>query len=156
MKKLFFLAALLAAVFTQSYATEKSLMNSDLLDQYFSIKDALVAGKPDIASNHAAEFVKAAASVDAKMLPDASRALLIKDASAIANTKDLKKQRQLFSEFSENITALAKVIKYSKGDIYKAYCPMAKAGWLSKEAAIRNPYYGNAMLTCGKVVETIK
>jgi hypothetical protein len=28
--------------------------------------------------------------------------------------------------------------------------------WLSSEAVIKNPYYGKAMLTCGKVTETIK
>jgi len=30
------------------------------------------------------------------------------------------------------------------------------ANWLSKEPAIQNPYYGNKMLTCGSVTETIK
>jgi hypothetical protein len=30
------------------------------------------------------------------------------------------------------------------------------ANWLSKENAVKNPYYGSQMLTCGKVVETIK
>ncbi|RYF82932.1 MAG: DUF3347 domain-containing protein, partial [Chitinophagaceae bacterium] len=36
------------------------------------------------------------------------------------------------------------------------YCPMKKALWLSNEKAIKNPYYGSAMLTCGKVTETIE
>jgi hypothetical protein len=36
------------------------------------------------------------------------------------------------------------------------YCPMKKANWLSSSATIKNPYYGNSMLTCGKVVETLK
>jgi hypothetical protein len=30
------------------------------------------------------------------------------------------------------------------------------ANWLSKESAIKNPYYGSQMLSCGKTVETIK
>jgi hypothetical protein len=30
------------------------------------------------------------------------------------------------------------------------------ADWLSKENAVKNPYYGSMMLTCGKTVETIK
>ena len=30
------------------------------------------------------------------------------------------------------------------------------ANWLSKENKVQNPYYGSVMLTCGKVVETIK
>jgi len=33
---------------------------------------------------------------------------------------------------------------------------MKKAYWLSSEAAIKNPYFGNAMLACGKITETLK
>jgi hypothetical protein len=33
---------------------------------------------------------------------------------------------------------------------------MKKASWLSSEAAIKNPYFGSAMLTCGKVTATLK
>jgi len=29
------------------------------------------------------------------------------------------------------------------------------AKWLSVEAEIRNPYYGDAMLSCGSVVEVL-
>jgi hypothetical protein len=32
---------------------------------------------------------------------------------------------------------------------------MKKSYWLSADEAIKNPYYGNMMLTCGKVSETI-
>lgn len=156
MKKIFSIVALIAAVITQTYALDRSPLNADLLAHYYSVKDALVAGKADLAAKHAAEFVKAAGSADAKSLPDANRALLLKDASAIAGAKELKKQRELFSAFSENMAALAKVAKLGDGTIYKAYCPMKKAGWLSKDPGIKNPYYGSAMLTCGKVVETIK
>jgi hypothetical protein len=54
------------------------------------------------------------------------------------------------------------LLKVSKLEtpVYYQFCPMAKGGkganWLSKESAIKNPYYGAQMLTCGKVVETIK
>jgi len=33
---------------------------------------------------------------------------------------------------------------------------MKKTYWLSNEAAIKNPYYGNAMLNCGNVTDTMK
>mgnify|MGYP002336258182 CR=1 FL=1 len=81
---------------------------------------------------------------------------LLKDATPISESKDLKKQRQHFSNLSNNMTALAKAVKLSNDPIYQAYCPMKKAGWLSNEKAIKNPYYGSAMLTCGNVVETIQ
>jgi hypothetical protein len=44
--------------------------------------------------------------------------------------------------------------------IYYQNCPMYNKGkganWLSKDNAIKNPYYGKEMLTCGKTIETIK
>ena len=43
--------------------------------------------------------------------------------------------------------------------VYYQFCPMANDGkganWLSKENAVKNPYYGSMMLSCGKTVETI-
>jgi hypothetical protein len=32
---------------------------------------------------------------------------------------------------------------------------MKKATWLSETNAIKNPYYGKQMLTCGKTTETL-
>jgi hypothetical protein len=33
---------------------------------------------------------------------------------------------------------------------------MKKAAWLSETEEIRNPYFGNDMLECGKVTATLK
>ncbi|WP_420601742.1 hypothetical protein [Flagellimonas sp.] len=42
---------------------------------------------------------------------------------------------------------------------YVQQCPMANnnkgAVWLSTENEIRNPYYGDAMLKCGSVLEVL-
>jgi len=60
---------------------------------------------------------------------------------------------------SKNMYELIKVSK-SETPVYYQHCPMANDGkganWLSKENAIKNPYYGSQMLTCGSIVETIK
>jgi hypothetical protein len=77
------------------------------------------------------------------------------DANSIAGSKDLAKQRIAFQTLSESVISLAKASKPSK-PAYIAYCPMKKAYWISAEQAIKNPYYGSTMLTCGKVTETIK
>jgi hypothetical protein len=53
------------------------------------------------------------------------------------------------------MTVLAKAVKLSSEPVYQVYCPMKKANWLSSSKEIKNPYFGSAMLTCGKVVETI-
>jgi hypothetical protein len=56
--------------------------------------------------------------------------------------------------------SLVKASKLSMGSIYVEYCPMANdnegAYWLSNEKQIKNPYFGDAMLKCGSVKETIQ
>ena len=44
--------------------------------------------------------------------------------------------------------------------MYVDHCPMAANGkganWLSTEKTIKNPFYGDKMLSCGSVEQTIK
>ncbi|MGB5227031.1 MAG: DUF3347 domain-containing protein [Eudoraea sp.] len=80
-------------------------------------------------------------------------------AMAMADAKDIEKQRELFSQFTGKVEPLFKE-SISEGAIYKQFCPMAFDGkggyWISDVEEIRNPYYGEKMLKCGKVTETIK
>jgi hypothetical protein len=71
------------------------------------------------------------------------------------NSNDLKKQRETFQSLSDNFYVMAKGVKLSSEPIYQQYCPMKKAAWLSSESAVKNPYYGSSMLTCGKVTDTL-
>lgn len=153
MKKIFLIVALLATSLTQNtFSQDRSVGSSDILTQYYAIKDALVNGNSATASSSADGFLKIASST----LPETNRVALLKDAANISKTNNLKKQREYFSVFSDNMSALAKSTKLSTSPVYIAYCPMKKASWLSSSSAIKNPYYGNAMLTCGKVVKTLQ
>ena len=77
---------------------------------------------------------------------------------AMAETKDIEKQRELFSQMTAEVETLFKE-SISEGAIYKQFCPMAFEGkggyWISDVEEIRNPYYGDKMLKCGKVTEII-
>ena len=81
------------------------------------------------------------------------------DAQHIKENKDTELQREYFMSLSKNMYELIKAAKPAE-TVYYQFCPMANDGkganWLSKESAIKNPYYGSQMLSCGKVVETIK
>lgn len=143
--------------------TVKTASVSELLPIYYSIKDALVAGKVDVASTKATEFVKAINGIDRKTLSAADHTVFMSvneklafDAEHISESKDLTHQRDHFKSFSDNFFTLAKAVKLSAQPVYQQYCPMKKASWLSSEAAIKNPYYGSAMLTCGSVKATLK
>jgi hypothetical protein len=50
---------------------------------------------------------------------------------------------------------VVKGLKLNTAVVYRQYCPMKKSYWLSESPAIENPYYGNQMLTCGEVKETL-
>lgn len=159
MKKIVFAAVVfLLAVFGQKGFAQDSTQQrqlSQLLTQYYQLKDALVAGNGDNASAKAQEFMKTANSIDYKLISEGNINALLKDASPISETKDINKQRGHFANLSNNMATLARAVKLTADPIYKQYCPMKKTNWLSYEKAIKNPYYGNAMLTCGNIAETI-
>ncbi len=129
---------------------------SQMLQSYYNIKDALVTGNNKSASESATAFIKNINGISYKLISEGNVNTLLKDAGTIADTKNIEKQRAAFSNFSTNITAVAKEFKLSDQPVYIQYCPMKKASWLSSEKAIKNPYYGSSMLTCGKVTDTIQ
>lgn len=77
----------------------------------------------------------------------------------IGSKSDLEGQREVFVSLSQNMIQIGQQISGLDGKLYVQHCPMANndkgANWLSLEEEIRNPYYGDAMLTCGSVVGTI-
>lgn len=155
-KKIFLTVALFAAMFSQnSFSQDTKAEPSQLLISYYNIKEALVAGNANTAAMLAEEFIKAANGIDDKMISEGNINTLLKDATAISKSKNLQEQRTHFADLSANMFALAKAVNLTSQPIYQAYCPMKKSYWLSSDKTIKNPYFGSAMLTCGKVVETI-
>ena len=80
-------------------------------------------------------------------------------AQKIAQSSELNEQRTAFSDLSAAVEEMM-AGTLSSGAIYKQYCPMAFEGkggyWLASTEEIRNPYYGDKMLKCGSVRDTIK
>lgn len=159
--KTFIFSSFICMALSFSVVDESPL--SPLLTIYYDIKNALVKGDGNGAAAKAGEFVKAMNSVDMKKLPEADRNAFMPlqeqlaiDAKHISETKEIGRQREYFQSFSNNFYQLAKAVKLSDNPVYQDYCPMKKAYWLSSEAAIKNPYFGAQMLTCGKINDTIK
>lgn len=124
-----------------------------VLDAYFALKDALVVGKADEVPALATALSK---QLNGLSTPEAKQATAF--AGSVAKAKSIEDQRAKFVSLSESIYALSKANAPSTV-VYYQHCPMYNKGkganWLSPEKAIRNPYYGDQMLTCGKVVETL-
>lgn len=136
-----------------------------VFDTYFSVKDALVKTDAGTSSAKATELVKAIKAVEMTKLSTDEHTVWMKvmkdltaNAEKIAASKDVAKQRETFALLSKNMYELAKVSK-QETPVYYQHCPMYNNGkganWLSKEEAVKNPYYGSQMLTCGSVQQTI-
>ena len=133
---------------------------------YFALKDALVSSNSGLATTKASALSASINKLEMDKLDMDVHMVWMKvvenikaDSKSISVTKDLEKQRKIFANLSNEIYSLMKVAKFDNAVFYQ-YCPMASGGkganWLSKENEVRNPYYGSAMMTCGKTVETIK
>jgi len=123
---------------------------NQLLSNYINIKNALINSDTKSAS-------EAIAILHKNIIKENSFAQnkdLKKAVSELAEANNIEKQRNAFSDVSNIIWKLVKKTESLTQDVYYQYCPMKKAYWLSTEKEIKNPYYGSAMLNCGKVVET--
>lgn len=137
-----------------------------VFDNYFALKDALVKTDGNTASAKANDLLTAISAVSMEKLAMDEHMPWMKvmkdlafDAEHISETKDPSHQREHFTTLSKNMYTLMKVSK-QETPTYFQHCPMANDGkgadWLSKENAIKNPYFGSEMMTCGKTVETLK
>ena len=137
-----------------------------IFESYFALKDALVKSDGKLVSTLAKDVLANINSVKMEKLSSEEHAVWMKVMSSLkSNTEKIvattiiEKQRVVFMDLSANFYALLKVSKQDYS-IYYQNCPMYNDGkganWLSKENAVKNPYYGSQMLTCGKTVETIK
>lgn len=121
---------------------------SAVFADYVALKTALVEGDADAAKSYGQKIEgHAAAGFEGQ-----------EAAKAIGSSSDIASQRTAFVDLT---TAVEKLIdtQVTEGVVYKQYCPMAFDGkggyWLSDQKMIRNPYYGDKMLKCGRVEKEI-
>ncbi|MEH6406606.1 MAG: efflux RND transporter periplasmic adaptor subunit [Leeuwenhoekiella sp.] len=132
------------------------------LDSYLQLKDALVASKAELASAKAKTLQNSLEEIETASASKMLQAHIKASKNALAvidSSTDLKIQRDNFYKLSENMIALAENLTTYKDTLFVQKCPMANnsegASWLSKERDVRNPYFGEAMLTCGSVIQTL-
>jgi len=153
---------LFIAIGTQVKATDNAVI-SPMIKAYLGIKDALVTDNSKAANAQAKAFTDAIKAVDVTKLDATQKAAWTKYAEKlrfngdhISESTDLAHQREHFQKLSDDMYALVKNMKAADVTLYRQYCPMKKAYWLSQSEKIANPYYGKAMDECGEVKEKIK
>lgn len=122
-----------------------------ILSSYFNVKDALVKTDAKEAKSALAKLLESVGS-EIEGLKSLTQKMSKKD--------DVEEIRADFEDLSQHVYVLVKGNTSSKDEVvYKQYCPMAfdnqGAFWLSDKKEIRNPYFGDKMLKCGKVQEEI-
>jgi len=157
MKKtiVFAIAILISSVtFAQHEGHNMAAMGiGPVLTSYYKVKNAMVASDAKTTASEA-KTLSAALKKAGKMVgADAQKA-----ADAIAKASNIDEQRAQLGTLTAAVYAAAKTTK-SGSPVYYDFCPMAndnKGGyWLSEKKEIANPYFGDAMLKCGKVKETL-
>lgn len=141
-----------------------------LLNAYYSLKDALVASDSVKANTAAADLVMQADSLKVNEIQGDTSGIIKETALSFTSTihsssealqkePTLNGKRKEFEMITDALWSLTRTVKYDGGKVYYSYCPMAfdnkGAYWMSNSAEIRNPYFGEKMLKCGSVEDSV-
>ena len=139
---------------------------NQVIEHYIHLKNGMVASNSAEAKAGAKGMLDAITAIDTlKLTHDQKKTYneligkIKENASRIMGSEDIEKQRGHLNPLSENTFNLIKTFGSSKA-VYYEFCPMAndsKGGhWISETEEIKNPYFGDDMLSCGEVKETVK
>lgn len=133
---------------------------------YLELKEEFVLSNADKTNEIISSFNTSLGKVDMKLLkePVAHQIWmrLLKEIKSsvvlMSSSKEIAEQRNAFIQLSSVMIHSVKAFGINK-KIYNQFCPMANndngANWLSFQENIKNPYFGDTMLTCGNVEGTI-
>jgi Cu(I)/Ag(I) efflux system membrane fusion protein len=138
------------------FTAQEDSMMSILVQPYLTLKDELVRSDAKAATATAKEMLVLLSDKKYAFSKSNLKSLL----ESIQKTDDIEEQRELFRLISNEMIQWVSSTQSVSSKLYVQFCPMANnnkgAKWLSSEEQIRNPFYGDAMLTCGSVVEVIE
>ncbi len=132
---------------------------------YLELKEALVASDLPAAQRAANQLSAAISGADMAAMGEAhdkwmkTAPSVGAAAQQIETASTIEAAREAFSALTPPMVAAIRELGDGGRDLFIQHCPMAfdnaGADWVSSEREIRNPYYGDAMLTCGKVTEEL-
>lgn len=152
--------------YTQETPEEFKKQLENLNEKYLVLKDHLVDTDADKTAKSTQEILEALSSVDMLLLKGKAHEYWMEklnqiegETKSIAQTNDIEAQRTMFVKLSESLIETVKVFGVDQQVVYVEFCPMANnnegAFWLSEETQIRNPYFGEQMMQCGSVEDTL-
>ena len=139
---------------------------ADVFTSYLTLKDAFVSSDSINIPSKSNGISKSLNKVELKLL--SGEALnkgktylpsLERSVKEIQSSTNIEKQRKAFSTLSDSLYITIKAFGLGGKQAFYKFCPMAfneqGAYWLSDQEKIRNPYFGDKMLTCGEVKEKL-
>ena len=139
----------------------------DTLSQYLKLKNAFTKSDSKEVVNMAKKTRETLDKVNMRLVKgEAHLEWMIhlenieKNLDLIQKELDIEKQRSFFINLSKDIELVLKTFQIKNQEpIFVQVCPMANDGkgasWLSKKEEVENPYYGEAMFSCGDVSEVL-
>ena len=133
-----------------------------IIKDYLALKNALVADNDKAAANAGKQLFANLNKVDLKTIPANKHKEFMdifenakENAEHIGdNAGKIDHQREHLASLSKDVSDLIALFGTTQ-KLYQDYCPMYNDGkgavWISEAKAIKNPYYGSQMLTCGSV-----
>ena len=137
-----------------------------IFDRYIDLKNALADSDNAEAGEASARLRRSLSDADMKILSGEVhnrwmelRRNISKHSEAISSSSAIEAQRSAFASLSDQLYTAVKTFGLMEKTAYYQFCPMAfnnkGAYWLSEQEEIRNPYFGESMLTCGETRETL-
>jgi hypothetical protein len=143
---------------------------NQLLASYYLLKDAFVASDTLKVNDAARGLLVDADSLKVNEIKGDSTGAIREtarsftttigsSATAIIGEKDIEGKRRELNMITDALWSLTRTVKFDGQKVYYQFCPMAfknqGAYWLSNGREIRNPYFGNKMLTCGETADSV-
>lgn len=132
------------------------------IPSYLDMKDAFVDGDSKKVSSFAKatlEKIEAVPETELGKMEKSHFSKIKKRLTAIAVNDAIENQRDNFVVLNENMVPIVMNIDDMDPKVFIQKCPMANnnrgAFWISADEEIRNPYYGEKMMTCGSVIDAI-
>lgn len=136
-----------------------------VVEAYLELKEGLVEGDVEETQKYSSALLVALEKLDgsklkgaAKAFWDEKRGFLFQHTKLCKEADTMEGKRENFIFLSQPLIKIVEAFGANQ-TLYVDFCPMANnnkgAYWLSEVEKIRNPFFGEAMLTCGEVRDTL-
>ncbi|MGB7841332.1 MAG: efflux RND transporter periplasmic adaptor subunit [Salinimicrobium sp.] len=137
-----------------------------LVNVYLDLKNALIEEEETKSAQLTGKFMEQLEKTDPATLTgkpkrfwEEKQRFMRKHAQLNMEAETLKKRRENFIYISEAMIKTIAAFGTGNKEVFVNYCPMANSNmgayWISEGREIKNPYYGQAMLSCGEIVKKI-